>query len=91
MPSDLVWTCDTLNDNYKVRNKFAKYLMESYRLSSEEHLSFKYFLKIAFVRESLQNCLAVLAAKSMDGQFKPVAPKMVSLFSTIITSFIKIF
>ena len=34
-----------------MKRKFAKYLRESCRQSSDEQFSFKYFLNIAFVRE----------------------------------------
>ena len=45
--------CDKLHleNNLRVRLKLAKYLQRSYRLSSEEGLPFKYFLKINFVKE----------------------------------------
>ena len=50
-PFMLVWIWYIFEINFEIWHKFAKYLMESCRQSSEEHLSFKYFLKIALVRE----------------------------------------
>ena len=49
--TSVVWTFHTFEDNFEMKHKFAKYLKESCRLSSDEQFSFKYFLEVAFVRE----------------------------------------
>ena len=48
---NVVWTCHTFENNLKMKHNFAKYLKESCRKRSDELVSFKYFLNIAFVRE----------------------------------------
>ena len=47
----VVWNFDTYENYSEIKNKFAKYLKGSCRLSFGTHLSFKYFLNIVFVRE----------------------------------------
>ena len=41
---------DTFGHNVGIDHKFSKYLKESCVLDIGQHFSFKYFLKIAFVR-----------------------------------------
>ena len=47
----VVWTCQTFENNFGTKNKFAKYLKESCRDSPDEQFSLKYFLDISLVRE----------------------------------------
>ena len=47
--TSVVWTCHTFEDNFVQNEAFANYLKESCRWSSDEQLSLKYFLNIAFV------------------------------------------
>ena len=47
----VVWTCDTSGYDFLIKHKLAKYLKESCILRCDRHLSFKYILKIVFVRE----------------------------------------
>ena len=51
--TSVVWTCHTFENNFRIKHKFAKYLKESCRLSSDEQIFFKYLLNISFVREIL--------------------------------------
>ena len=48
---NVVWTCQTFENNFGMKHKFAKYFKESCRQNSDELFLFKYFLNIAFVRE----------------------------------------
>ena len=56
--------------------KFAKYLKESCRLSSDEQFSFKYFLNIAFVRE---------ISPKLSGGFSCYGHKLVNISATDMT------
>ena len=47
----VVCTCHTFENNFGMKHNFTKLLKESCRKSSDEELSFKYFLNIAFVGE----------------------------------------
>ena len=47
----VVWTYHTFKNIFRIKHKFAKYLKESCRLSSDEQLSLKYFQYIIFVKE----------------------------------------
>ena len=51
LTTSVVWTCQTSENNFAMKHKFAKYLKESCSWNSDEQLSLKYFLNIAFVRE----------------------------------------
>ena len=48
---NVVLTFDTFENNLGVNHKFSKELMESFVLCLDLHIVFKYFLKIAFVKE----------------------------------------
>ena len=50
----VVCTCHNFKDNFRTKHIFENYLKESCELSSDEQVSIKYFLNIAFVREILQ-------------------------------------
>ena len=43
-----VWNFGNFDNNFGINHDFKKYLKESCWSSSEQHLSFKYFLKFAF-------------------------------------------
>ena len=47
----IIWTLDNFDNNYGINHRFRKKLMESFVLYYDQHFSFKYFLKIPFVRE----------------------------------------
>ena len=47
----VVWTYDTFENIFGMKQQFEKYLKESWRKSSDEQFSFKYFHYTAFVRE----------------------------------------
>ena len=49
--TSVVRTCHTYENNFGMRYKFAKYLKESWRWSSDYQLSVKYFLDNGFVWE----------------------------------------
>ena len=49
--TSVVWTCQTFKNNFEIKHKFGKYLMEHCDYSSDEQFSFKYFLNITYVRE----------------------------------------
>ena len=53
--TSVVWTCDTFENNLVIKHTITKYLKESCRYISNEHLSFKYFPETAFVREISAN------------------------------------
>ena len=66
--TSIVWTCDTVDNKFGIGHTTAKYLKESYRRCSEEHLSFKYFLKTPFFREiEHQKSKGDLAASDING------------------------
>ena len=48
--SIVVWTYDSFENNLGINCKVEYYLKESYQLRSDQHFSFKYFLKAAFVK-----------------------------------------
>ena len=48
---NVVWTCQTFENNFGTKHKFPKYLNGYCRKSSDEQFSIKYFLYIAFIRE----------------------------------------
>ena len=48
----------TFENNLGLKRNFTKYLKEICFLSSDQHFSFKYFPKNAFVRKYFQNCQA---------------------------------
>ena len=43
----------TFENNWRIKYKFTKHLKESSCLASNEHFSFKYFSKFAFIRKIL--------------------------------------
>ena len=47
----VVWTLDTFENNFGIDPKFTEYLKESFGLDFHKHFSFKYYLKIPFIRE----------------------------------------
>ena len=49
--TSVVWNYHTFENNFGIKHTVEKYLKESCRLNTDEQLSFKYFLNIAFVRE----------------------------------------
>ena len=49
--TSVVWTYHTFVNNFTIKYELEKYLKESCLLVSDSPFSFKYFLKIAFVRE----------------------------------------
>ena len=53
----VVWTCQTFENNFGMKYKFAKSLKETCRYKSNEQFSFKKFLNNAFIREILQKLL----------------------------------
>ena len=67
--TSVVWTCHTFENNFGTNPKFPNYFKESCRYSSNEQLSFRYFVNIALVRERYyQNSPAVLTASFCTGQ-----------------------
>ena len=50
-PEIVVWTNDTFENNFGIKLDLTKFLKEIFKLSSDEHFSFKYFTKYAFVKE----------------------------------------
>ena len=63
----------TFEDNFRMKQKFTKYLKESCCLASDQHLSFKCFQVKAFVSKIFQNHQAFLAALSVDRLIHPSA------------------
>ena len=51
---DNVCYAHSLESNFEIKHKFMKYLKESYCLASDEHFSFKYFHKNAFLSKIFQ-------------------------------------
>ena len=51
----VVWICDTFENNFGIKHTITKYFKGSCRYVSVQHLSFKYFSEIAFVREISPN------------------------------------
>ena len=51
--TNVVWTYNIPVNNFGLRQKFPKYLKESYGLSSDQHPSFKCFLKNALFPKML--------------------------------------
>ena len=49
--NSVIWTISIFQNSFGINHKFTKYLKESLLLDFDQNLSFKYFLKIAFVRE----------------------------------------
>ena len=47
----VVWTFDTFQNNFEINHEFTKVLEESCQLDFDPHLSYRYLVKIAFVRE----------------------------------------
>ena len=52
--TNIVWTYDTFKNIFQINHKLETYLKESCRLVSDQHFSFKYFLKNTFVRKISQ-------------------------------------
>ena len=50
----VVWISNTFENNFEIKHKLEKYLKENCVLSSYQHCSFKYFLKIHFIWEISQ-------------------------------------
>ena len=46
-----VWTFDTFQNNFVINQKFTKHFKGSCELDFDQLFPFKYFLKIAFIRE----------------------------------------
>ena len=51
----VVWTIDIFENNFGITHKFTKYLKGSRVLNFDQRFSFKYFMKIAFVRDVSPN------------------------------------
>ena len=62
----VVWTCQTFENNFGMKYKFAKYLKETCRYKSDEQFSYKYFLNIAFIKEIFPKLSGGLAAAGMN-------------------------
>ena len=52
----VVLTFDTFEINIGINHKFTKYLKKSCGLDFDLYFSFKYFLKMAFVRDLINQC-----------------------------------
>ena len=59
---DVVWTCHTFENNFGMKDNFTKYFNKSCRKNSDEQLSLKYFLNIAFIGEISAKQSGVLQA-----------------------------
>ena len=51
--TSVVWTFRTFDDNFQKKHDFTKYLKEIFRISSDEHFSFKFFPTGAFIGKVL--------------------------------------
>ena len=49
--TSVVWNFDAFINNFEITHNFTKYLLEGCVLAFNQHFSFKYFLKIVFVKE----------------------------------------
>ena len=61
--TSVVWTYDTFENNLEINHRLEKYFNESSSLDSDEHFSFKFFLKFDFVYLNY-NLFMIIEAKS---------------------------
>ena len=64
--TSVVWTFHTFESNFGICHKFTYYLKETFELGFDQHFSFKYYVKIALVREISPKLSGVFGATGMN-------------------------
>ena len=49
--TSVVWTYDTFAHNFSIKNRFTKYMYDICWLGPDQHVSFKYFMKISLFKK----------------------------------------
>ena len=80
----VVWTCDTFENNFRMKHKFLNYLKKSCRCSFNE----KFFQLLLLLKSYHQNGHAVLAGAGMNG-FNPSNAEATFVQSTRTQRFLK--